>query len=213
MNSDDSIVVSRPALPAELVLLFHGVGASARDLQPLAEVIQRTLPQAMVVSVAAPFASDHGTGRQWFSVRGVTEKDRPDRIAQAMSIFQQTVRRWQEVAGVSATATTLVGFSQGAIMALESTQLGPSIAGRIVSLAGRFASGVRRATPGIAYHLIHGDRDMVVPTEHSQRGADQLRRLGVDATLDIVPSLGHGIDANAAGLVVHYLTQHSRVVP
>jgi phospholipase/carboxylesterase len=213
MNADDSIVVSRPVLPAELVLLFHGVGASARNLLPLAEMISSSLPRAMVVNVDAPIASDFGTGRQWFSVRGVTEKDRPGRIAKAMPLFKQTVLRWQEVAGVAPGATALVGFSQGAIMALESTQLDSSIARRIVSLAGRFASDVRRAPSGIAYHLIHGDRDRVVPTEHSQRGAEQLKQQGVDATLDIVRSLGHGIDAHAAALVVQYLGQHGRVVP
>jgi phospholipase/carboxylesterase len=205
MSDDASIVVSRPALPGELILLFHGVGASARDLLPLAETIAKTLPQAMVVSVDAPFASDFGAGRQWFSVRGVTEEDRPGRIAQAMPVFQQTVHRWQAVVGVTATATTLVGFSQGAIMALESTQQDMPSARRIISLAGRFASNVRRAAPGTIFHLIHGDQDKVVPAENSERGADQLKQLGVEATLDIVPALEHGIDARAAGLVAHYL--------
>lgn len=205
MNADASIVVSRPAIPAELVLLFHGVGASAHVLLPLAETIASSLPQAMVVSVDAPFASDFGTGRQWFSVRGVTEEDRPGRIAQAMPVFQQTVLRWREVAGVAAESTTLVGFSQGAIMALESTQSELPIARRVVGLAGRFASDVRRAPRGTIIHLIHGDRDLVVPTEHSKRGADQLKQLGGEVTLDIVPSLGHGIDARAAGLITGYL--------
>lgn len=207
MNADASIVVSRPVLPAELVLLFHGVGASARDLLPLAEMIARSLPQAMVVSVDAPFASDFGTGRQWFSVQGVTEGDRPGRIAQAMPLFQQAVLRWQKVAGVSAGATTLLGFSQGAIMALESTQADVAVARRIVSLAGRFASDVTSPPQGTVYHLIHGDRDMVVPIEHITRGADQLKQLGVNVTLDVVPSLGHGIDARVAGLVMGYLAQ------
>jgi phospholipase/carboxylesterase len=205
MNDDASIVVSRPALPAELILLFHGVGASARDLLPLAEIVFKALPQAMVVSVEAPFASDFGAGRQWFSVGGVTEENRPGRIAQAMPVFEQTVRHWQAVAGVTATATTLVGFSQGAIMALESTQQGVTVARRVISLAGRFASTVRRAANGTVFHLIHGDQDKVVPTENSQRGADQLKQLDGVVTLDIIPALGHGIDARVAGLVVRYL--------
>lgn len=205
MNADASIVVSRPALPAELVLLFHGVGASARDLLPLAEMIARSLPQAMVVSVDAPFASDFGTGRQWFSVQGVTEEDRPGRIAQAMPVFQHAVLRWQEVAGVSADATTLVGFSQGAIMSLESTQSDLAIARRVVALAGRFASDVKRPLQGTVYHLIHGDRDLVVPTEHSKRAEGQLKQLDVAVTLDVIPSLGHGIDVRVAKLVAGYL--------
>jgi phospholipase/carboxylesterase len=205
LNADASIVVSRPALPVGLVLLFHGVGASAGNLVPLAELIARSLPQAMVVSVDAPFASDLGAGRQWFSVRGITEENRPARIAVAMPVFQQAVRGWQKAAGVAAGATTLVGFSQGAIMALESTQLDSAIAGRVVSLAGRFASDVRRIPDRTVYHLIHGDGDVVVPTQYGKRGAEQLKQLGADVSLDVVPSLGHGIDARAAALVTGYL--------
>jgi predicted esterase len=48
---------------------------------------------------------------------------------------------------------------------------------------------------------------MVVPIEHIERGADQLKQLGVNVTLDVVPSLGHGIDARVAGLVTEYLAQ------
>jgi phospholipase/carboxylesterase len=206
MSSAGSIIAARPAVPGELVLLFHGVGASARDLLPLAELIAKSLPQAVVVSVDAPFASDFAAGRQWFSVRGVTEANRPERVAQALPLFQDTVHRWQAQAGVPADSTTLIGFSQGAIMALESTQSGSPGAGHIVSLAGRFAAPVRRASPGTVYHLIHGDQDRVVPTEHSIRGADELKQLGAEVTLDLVSSLGHGIDGRVAGLVMAYMT-------
>ena len=211
MTVDGSIIVAQPAAPSELVLLFHGVGASARDLLPLAELLAKSLPQAMVVSVQAPFASDFGSGHQWFSVRGITEGNRPERIAQALPIFQDAVRRWQSEAGISSDKTTLIGFSQGAVMALESTQAGTAPARTIVSLAGRFAANVRHLNPGTVYHLIHGDRDEVVPTEHSIRGAAQLKQLGAEVTLDLVPSLGHGIDGRMAGLVVNFVRQEKVV--
>ena len=59
-----------PATPAggtELLLLFHGVGASARDLQPLAEALAELRPKAWVVSLQAPHPSEFGQGWQWFS--------------------------------------------------------------------------------------------------------------------------------------------------
>lgn len=43
-----------PAGDSELLLLFHGVGASARDLQPLAQALAELRPRAWVVSVQAP---------------------------------------------------------------------------------------------------------------------------------------------------------------
>jgi phospholipase/carboxylesterase len=50
-----------------------------------------------------------------------------------MPSFQSTVKQWQELAGVGADKTILVGFSQGSIMALESTQLQPTLAGRVIA--------------------------------------------------------------------------------
>ena len=65
------LIIQRPATPSQLVLLFHGVGSSARDLAPLGEALAPHLPGATIVSLQAPEAA--GPGWQWFSVQGVTE--------------------------------------------------------------------------------------------------------------------------------------------
>jgi len=111
-----AIIVSRPADPAALVLLFHGVGSSAANLVPLARLIAGQQPDAMVVSVSAAHPSAFGGRREWFSVAGVTEENRPRRVAQAMRSFESAVTKWQAEAGVGMPQTTLIGFSQGAIM-------------------------------------------------------------------------------------------------
>ena len=200
---DASIVVARPANAAQLVLLFHGVGSSAANLVPLGEAIAQARPDAMVVSVDAPQASTLGSGREWFSVLGITEASRPERIAQVMPLFLQTVARWQQACGIGPEATVLVGFSQGAIMSLEATQADATpAAARVIALAGRFAQPVRRAPPGVRFHFIHGDADQVVAPQSSVEAAGALRRLGADVRLDVLPGLGHGIDARALRLVL-----------
>jgi phospholipase/carboxylesterase len=138
----DALVIQRPEAsvtpPAELLLLFHGVGSSAEDLRQLGEALAGQRPGAWVVSVRSPERSEFGAGWQWFSVQGVIEASRPARVAAAMPAFLQTVEAWQRDTGVPAAHTTLIGFSQGAIMALESTQQGEATAGRVVAIAGRF---------------------------------------------------------------------------
>jgi predicted esterase len=135
----DVIVVREVPAAQQLFLLFHGVGATPDDLVPIGEFLARAFPNSTVASVPAPFPSDFGSGLQWFSVNGVTEANRPARIEQAMPRFVQTVRELQRRFGVKPEATVLAGFSQGAIMALESARLGHALAGRVVSLSGRFA--------------------------------------------------------------------------
>ncbi len=204
-----SIVVQRPAgAPSELVLLFHGVGASADDLVPLAQRVAQVRPHAFVASIGAPFPFDMGAGWQWFSVLGVTEQDRPARAAAAMPAFAGAVARWQAESGVDAPRTTLIGFSQGAIMALESTQaaLPQLLARRVIAIAGRFAQPVRRVPAGVVLHLIHGAVDTVIPAQQSVQAAEALRQLGAaDTTLEVLPGLGHGIDGRVVDLVRSYL--------
>ncbi len=110
---DDSILVAHPEGTNQLVLLFHGVGSSAQDLAPVAAALSKAQPKATVVSVEAPHPSQLGRGKEWFSVVGVTEENRPQRIAQAMPLFLETIRHWQNKIGIAPQRTVLVGFSQG----------------------------------------------------------------------------------------------------
>lgn len=203
---DDLILQQREAAAgnAELLLLFHGVGSSAEDLAPLGQAIATRRPQAWVVSVRAPDRSDLGQGWQWFSVRGVTEANRPERVATAMPRFVQRVAEWQAHTGAPPERTTLIGFSQGAIMALESTQQSEPVAARVVALAGRFAQAPRIAPSAVALHLLHGEQDRVMPAALAVDAAAQWRALGGAVTLDLLPGLGHGIDAR----VVRRLAEH-----
>lgn len=190
----DDLLIQRPAAATRLVLLFHGVGASAEDLLPLGQALAARQPQAWVVSVRSPDPCDLGRGWQWFSVQGVTEANRPARVAAAMPRFLQAVRDWQRESGVGADATALVGFSQGAIMALESTQLSETPAERVLAMAGRFAQPPRVAPPQVVLHLLHGEQDRVMPLALAADAAMRWRTLGGRATLDSFPDLGHGID-------------------
>jgi phospholipase/carboxylesterase len=179
----------------ELFLLFHGVGSTAENLRGLGESIAARHPHAWVVIVQSPEPSDLGQGWQWFSVRGVTEDNRAERIAKAMPGFVDTIATWQHTAGATADRTTLVGFSQGAIMSLEATQSPRNVAGRVVALAGRMATPPKRAAEGLRIHLLHGQADGVVPTQCSVDASARLQALQADVSLDLIDGLGHGIDA------------------
>ena len=77
------LVLHRPSAPArQLVLLFHGVGASPEGFEPLGPALARD--DRWVVAVRSPFESGFGAGWQWFSLQGVTETNRAERIAAAM---------------------------------------------------------------------------------------------------------------------------------
>lgn len=214
---NDAIVVQRPPAATtpstELVLLFHGVGSRAEDLLPLGRALAAQRPGAWVVSVRSPDPSNLGSGWQWFSVQGITEANRAERMAGAMPSFLQTVTTWQREAGAGPQATTLIGFSQGAIMALESTQQTESPAGRVIAIAGRFAQAPRQAPAHTRVHLLHGEQDPVMPVRLAVEAREQLQALGAASTLDRFPGLGHGIDARVVECVQRRLVTQTEIDP
>jgi phospholipase/carboxylesterase len=203
---DGAILIQQPAAtPDELILLFHGVGAQPADLVPLGHAVARRNPLAWVVSVRSPDPSNLGRGWQWFSVIGVTENNRPARVAEAMPGFVEAVRHWQRESGVGPSDTTLIGFSQGAIMALESTQHAPGLSGAVVSIAGRFAQPPQTAPDATRIHLMHGDADGVMPVALAQAAKAALSGHPAAVTLDVFPGLGHGVDQRVLATLVQRL--------
>jgi phospholipase/carboxylesterase len=205
----DSIIVARPEGQAEqLMLLFHGVGTNAHDMVPLGRLLAAEFPAAFIVSVAAPVQTEPGGGRQWFSVLEISEANRPARVEAALPTFVETVRHWQDEAGVATDAVALIGFSQGGIMALESTRDRPAIAGRVIAIGGRFAQLPGTPNEGTTLHMFHGKLDPVIPYGFTVEAARHLVKLGADVTADVIPFVGHQISDDIVTLMIERLRGH-----
>lgn len=206
---NDAIVIQEPQdAAAQLVLLFHGYGANAQNLLPLGQRIAQAFPKALVVSVNAPEPSGNPGGHQWFSVAGITEDNRQERVDACMGDFVACIGHWQARSGVGSAATALVGFSQGAIMALESTKLRPAPASRVVAIAGRFASLPKTVDFEGTIHFLHGKEDEVIAYQYTVEAAHYLRDNGADITAEVLPYVGHAIPAEFAELAAQKLSNH-----
>ncbi|MBV8680144.1 MAG: esterase [Aquitalea sp.] len=202
------IIIQHPARPQQLMLLFHGVGATPDSMQSIGQFLGQSFPQALIVSVAGAEVSDLGQGFQWFSVQGVTEESRPQRVAAALPAFFAAVERWQQDSGLGHAATALVGFSQGAIMALEAAAAKPDLASRVLAFSGRFASLPAAPLSQTTVHLFHGKADPVIPYLHSIQAAEHLIALGSDVTAEIEPFVGHHIHEDLLEKARDYLQSH-----
>lgn len=201
----DHFVVQSPDRPAkQLLLLFHGVGDNPANMAQIGSWFAPLFPDALVVSVGGVEPCGPN-GRQWFSVQGVTEENRQERVDAIMPTFVDRVRYWQQQSGVGANATALIGFSQGAIMALESVKAEAGLASRVIAFNGRYATLPERATTETTIHLIHGGEDRVIELSHAVAGQEALIRAGGDVTLDIVDDLGHVIDDRSIQFALDHL--------
>ncbi len=210
MNDAQAFILQQPQQAAQLIMLFHGVGSTAQSMAPLGLAYAQAFPQAMVVALDSPHPSELAPGgRQWFSVTGITEDNRMERVAAALPAFEYAVRHWQQRSGVDAAGTALVGFSQGAIMALASTQQAEPVAARVVAIAGRYVHLPELPLhAGSTVHLLHGKNDAVMPYSHAIEAAMRLKALGCDFTADVLPFIGHELHPELMGLAVEKLQEH-----
>ena len=201
----DHFVVQSPSSPAQqLLLLFHGVGDNAANMGQIGSWFAPIFPDALIVSIGGvePCGPQ---GRQWFSVQGVTDDNRQARIDALRPTFIDPVRYGHKQSGVGAGATALIGFSQGAIMSLESVKAQPGLVSRVIAFNGRFATLPQSATTATTIHLIHGGEDRVIELSHAVAAQEALIREGGDVTLDIVDELGHAIDDRSMQFALNHL--------
>jgi phospholipase/carboxylesterase len=190
----------------QLFILLHGVGARSSDLLPLASKLRDAFPSAAFLLPDGTFPFDGGgNGRQWFSISGVTEENRASRIAEAIPALHALIRHAQDRFKVFQSDTALVGFSQGAIMAMEFSVINDGIVGRVLAFSGRFAKLPEKAPELTTLHLLHGEDDRVIPVEHAYAAYERLMDMNGDATLDVVSSVGHEIHAALTDRAIHRL--------
>ncbi len=185
----------REGKAAQLVVLLHGLGADGADLIDLAPTWAHALPQAAFVAPHAPEAYvEGGAGRQWFALW--------DRSDASRAAGADTAKMWldsfidAELARLGLADYAIMGFSQGAMMALH-VGLRRQVAPRaILAFSGRLIAAGR--LDEISNHapvlLVHGEADEVVPAADSRAAAAALVAAGVPVQTIFCPELGHGID-------------------
>lgn len=193
LHSASRLTPEPPAHARQLIVLLHDAGAGPEDMLPLASTFHQQWPEA-AIALPAGLEACHGPlpgHRQWYEQNGINDSNRRARVQAVMPAFIELIRGLQETTGVSSRDTVLVGFSQGAIMALEAVQKRDGLAGRVLAFAGRYSDLPHKAPRLTRISLFHGDHDKVMPLHHAQAAFAQLQTLGGDVSLDIAHAVGH----------------------
>ena len=191
-----------------LVILLHGVRAAGVDMNWLADALSQHVDGALFAQPDAPFPDDlAGVGRQWFSTKDITDDDRPARVEAARGAFDAVLAaildryRRADLRGVA-----LVGFSQGAIMALDAVVSGRWPVAACVAFSGRLTVAAPRSVK-VPLLLAHGLDDGVVPATETKTAARLLRGSGADVRQVLLPGLGHAISAEGAARAGRFLAR------
>lgn len=101
----------------------------------------------------------------------------------------------------------MVGFSQGAILALHLAAASDRPPAAAIGLAERLAAGPLRAGlgPRPAVFMSHRADDTVIAAADGRRAAAALAEIGCDVEFELVSRHGHSIDARRIDPVSRYL--------
>lgn len=187
--------VGAPAPAALTTILLHGFGAPGDDLVPLARVIPAP-PGTRWVFPEAPLELPglYGDSRAWWmldlarierALAGIVD-DRsdevPDGLDDARESVAAVVREFHEG---GTQRIVLGGFSQGAMLALDTTlHLDTPIAGVVFMSGTRINAAAWRArldrVRGLPIVMAHGKRDPLLPFAAAAALRDELRAAGAD---------------------------------
>ncbi|MDA0718362.1 MAG: dienelactone hydrolase family protein [Cyanobacteria bacterium] len=193
MNEETSqpgnqLIRSGPDRCDRRLVLLHGWGADADDLLDLAALLVGT--EVSVVALRAPLAHTSGSGRQWYDLQ---QPNWPQLPAARTQLRERLLALAVEV---PLQKTALLGFSQGAAMALDVATAGSALplAG-LIGCSGYPHPGWQPAAASLTKILLtHGEQDPVVPYEASEAIREQLQLSGIDTEL-VGFSGGHTIDS------------------
>ncbi|UCF64383.1 MAG: dienelactone hydrolase family protein [bacterium] len=181
-----------------VMIMLHGRGASAFDILSLAEELANDK-----FAYLAPQAVQNS----WYPHRFIEslEKNEPW-LSSALQIIEDLIKGLKE-RGIPAKKIFLLGFSQGACLALEYAARNAQKYGGIFGLSGGLIgppgtlwdfSGFLEGTP---VFLGCSERDFHIPQERVIESAEKFKEIGAEVTLKLYPDLGHTINQDEIKIV------------
>lgn len=191
------------------VIMIHGRGADEKDLLP----ISKELPDSVyVLSVRGPIEMDDGYA--WYHMdvnQGGLHSSQPESDS-----FRRSIVRLSKFIAYAAkkydldrSRIGLLGFSQGATLAMATAAERPERVGWVVGLNGYLPNEYRNASKlvdarSVPMFLAAGRMDLVVPEERVERARDRLGDVGIDVTYNAY-NVGHGANEEAINDVASWI--------
>lgn len=211
----DAVLWSVPAderAGRPLLVVLHGYGADEHDLFSLAAHLPA---EYVIAAVRAPLTPPWpAPGYSWYPIEGLDGRD-PARVTAAA----ESLNRWVDTAWIDASQSSaadaatpaigLLGFSQGAAVALQALRLRPDVYAFAINLSGYAAGGnlpgdaeLAASRPPVFWG--RGTHDEVIPAPLI---AHTTIWLPEHATLSgrVYPGLAHAVSADELDDVVAFL--------
>jgi predicted esterase len=211
-HANQPVLTKGPAPPdARLtMILMHGRGGSAEDILALSDEIAAT-----DIAYLAPQAA----GRTWYPYSFLAPIAQNERgIHSAFGVVSRLIEALH-ADGVESRRIGLLGFSQGACLALEYTARHSNRYAAVLGLSGgligppgtpRNYTGSLGQTP---VFLGCSDADPHIPLERVRESADVFRRMDANVDERIYTGMGHTVNRDEIDAINHILRAVGATAP
>jgi phospholipase/carboxylesterase len=191
-------------------VLLHGIGSDEEDLLPLAQFLD---PRFVVVSARAPHDAEP-MGFRWYAIDWAATPPRSDpvEIVTSRDLLARFLEEAAAAHGTDPSRVFLLGFSQGAIMALALLLARPDLVRGVVAHSGRLVrlpgpDPTPEALSRAEVLVLHGAQDEVIPVVQGHKAYEVLSPLlGARVAYRAFDALGHGISEESLGEAARWLT-------
>ncbi|SHL34622.1 alpha/beta hydrolase [Roseibium suaedae] len=182
----------------QLVVLLHGYGSCGADLIALGRAWSGVLPDAVFIAPDAPEPLPHESlvGRQWFALSERDMREIETGAEAAAPKLQALMDTALKHYGLDNRQLAVVGFSQGAAMAFQTTLRRHPAPAALLAFSGMLPGpskldDIQTDTPVL---IVHGDADDVVAPDFLTAAEAALTRAGVTVDAHMLTGLDHSID-------------------
>lgn len=180
------------------MIMIHGKGSPAQQILNLAS--EFNMPK---FAFLAPQAS----GKNWFlnNFMAPTVRNEPW-LSSALATISELLEQTQK-AGIPLERTILLGFSQGACLALEYAARNPRKYGGVVGMSGGLFGpddlerDFSASLDGTPVFIGSSDKDTFIPKERAVFSAAILKKMGAEVNIRIYEGSAHLINRNEIDIV------------
>lgn len=182
---------------APVIIMLHGFGSDENDLFSFASELPS---EYAIVSLKAPIPMQP-FGNAWYNIYFDSNDGKFSDDEQAIQSRELVTRCIDEIISVyhvDPKRVTLLGFSQGTILALAIALSNPKKIRNVVALSGYVNEAILKEgyTGNDFSHLniysSHGSVDQVIPVQWARKTAPFLKNLNIECAYSEFP-VGHGV--------------------
>ena len=203
--------------PRFVLVVFHGYGATAEDLLPLAPSFAEALPETAQVFLQAPdpcLVGNQFEGRAWFPLQLLSYEEILSGLRAVEASVAEALRETSAYYALPTQRIALFGFSQGGMVALQAACHAERAWLAAVGVATRFVEPqdlpARASSQTTPLLMIHGEQDDIVPFQQGLKTASMLREKGYNLVWLARAGLGHAIDQTALQSACDFFSRHAR---